>query len=86
MNLYFLLSCLVDEGCLYSLQQMIHQEIQMWRRLRHPNILEFYGYCATSKTPFLVCALKKNRDALFYLQNCPDANRKTLVRISLIGG
>ncbi|KAJ3486030.1 hypothetical protein NLI96_g4520 [Meripilus lineatus] len=66
-------------------ESMIHQEIQMWRRLRHPNILEFYGYCATSKTPFLVCALKKNRDALFYLQNCPDANRKTLLHDASLG-
>ncbi len=55
------------------------EEVTMWKKLKHPNILEFYGYCTTSKQPFLVCALKKNRDALYYLQRNPHADRKKLV-------
>jgi len=59
---------------------IFQREVDVWKRLRHPNILEFFGACSIADSPFLVCALKSNGDAIKFLHNNPSANRTKLVR------
>jgi hypothetical protein len=58
---------------------MFQDEINVWKKLRHPNILEFFGACSIADPPFSVCAFKQQGDALNYLHNNPSANRCKLV-------
>ena len=61
---------------------MIQREIDVWKRLRHPNILEFFGACSIADPPFLVCAFKENGDVINYINHNPEANRQQLVRVA----
>lgn len=60
------------------------REISVWKDLRHPNILPFYGACSIADPPFMVCEYKSNGDAIQYLRKYPDANRLQLVRLSYV--
>ena len=62
---------------------MLDKEIDIWKKLAHPHVLQFYGACAIANPPFAVCAYKANRDALAYLDIYENANRHKLVRMSL---
>lgn len=64
--------------CLHMFQ-IFQKEIDVWKRLRHPNILEFYGACSIADPPFCVCAFKSKGDAVNYLHSKPYANRCKLV-------
>ncbi|KDQ53653.1 hypothetical protein JAAARDRAFT_698222 [Jaapia argillacea MUCL 33604] len=60
------------------------KEVDVWKDLRHPNIVEFYGYNYSSAPMFLVSSLKEEGDALTFLVSNPDANRaKLLHEVSL---
>lgn len=59
--------------------QLMDREINVWKDLRHPNIVGFYGACSIHDPPFMVCEYKANGDALKYLRKYPDANRIQLV-------
>jgi len=65
--------------------QMMEQELNIWKELRHPNILHFYGACSIAETPFFVCALMKNGNALQYLMKHPDTNRRKLLLDAALG-
>jgi len=54
-------------------------EVGIWSKLRHPNILPFYGASHTANPPFLVSAFMENGNLVRYLRNNPDANRVKLV-------
>lgn len=58
----------------------IRREIDVWKQLRHPHVLEFFGACTLSNPPFIVCALMEHGDAASYLREYPDADRRKLVR------
>ncbi|KIP10766.1 hypothetical protein PHLGIDRAFT_64906, partial [Phlebiopsis gigantea 11061_1 CR5-6] len=45
----------------------------------HPNILQFIGVCSTADPPFMVCAYKKNGNALDYLRKKPTVSRHKLL-------
>jgi hypothetical protein len=78
---------------------VLEKEIDVWRRLRHPHILQFHGACSVAdvgnhhlfytalvtrfQPPFAVCALKANGDALAYLAKYPMADRHKLVSVVL---
>ncbi|KDQ50042.1 hypothetical protein JAAARDRAFT_142635, partial [Jaapia argillacea MUCL 33604] len=60
------------------------KEVNVWKDLRHPNIVEFYGYNYSSAPMFLLSSLKEEGDALTFLLSNPDANRaKPLYDVSL---
>ncbi|PSS36757.1 hypothetical protein PHLCEN_2v1388 [Hermanssonia centrifuga] len=63
----------------------IQQEIDVWKRLRHPNILQFFGACSIADPPFMVCALKSNGDAVDYLRRNPSVNRSRLLYEASLG-
>ncbi|KDQ51910.1 hypothetical protein JAAARDRAFT_184749, partial [Jaapia argillacea MUCL 33604] len=65
--------------------KMLQKEVDIWKALRHPNILEFYGVCTTASLPFLVSALKREGHALDYIENHPDANRLKILYEALLG-
>ena len=58
--------------------QVLDHEISVWKRLRHPRILEFYGACSVADPPVFVCALKEC-DATSYVLEHKDANKAELV-------
>lgn len=58
---------------------MLQKEINVWKKLRHPNILQFFGACAIADPPFAVCAYKPRGNAINYLENNPSADRCKLV-------
>lgn len=62
-----------------TFEKMVIREIETWKGLRHPNILQFYGANPLGSPPFLVCALKENGDAIHYLRAHPTADRLKLV-------
>ncbi|EKM59924.1 uncharacterized protein PHACADRAFT_57584, partial [Phanerochaete carnosa HHB-10118-sp] len=39
------------------------REVDVWKRLRHPHILEFFGACSIADPPFMFCAYKQHGDA-----------------------
>lgn len=61
-------------------EKALDHEISVWKRLRHPRILEFYGACSAADPPFFVCALKEG-DAITYLRKYPSADRHRIVRL-----
>lgn len=63
----------------------MQQEVDVWKRLRHPHILEFFGACPIGSRPFLVCAYKEHGNAIEFLQRRPDADRCRLVSASGCG-
>lgn len=66
-------------------ESLVNQEMETWKRLRHPHILEFYGGSPIAKPPFFVCALKKNGDALHYIRQNPNADRLKLLYEASLG-
>ena len=65
-------------------QWAFEQEIDVWRRLHHPNILRFWGACSIADPPFMVCAFKANGDAVQYLHNNPNADRRKIVSVDIL--
>lgn len=65
--------------------QMFQKEINVWKNLRHPNILQFFGACAVADPPFAVCAYKSQGNAMTYLQNNPSADHCKLVSSATFG-
>ena len=59
--------------------QAIQQEVNIWKQLRHPNILQFFGACPMAEQPFMVCAFMVNGDANEYLRQNPGVDRRQLV-------
>ena len=66
-----------------TLVQILQKELDVWKRLRHPHILQFHGACSIADPPFAVCAYKSNGDALVYLTKHQDADRIKLVNTVL---
>ncbi|KDQ12658.1 hypothetical protein BOTBODRAFT_414223 [Botryobasidium botryosum FD-172 SS1] len=64
---------------------VFESEIEVWKHLRHPNILEFFGSCSIADPPFAVCALKSNRDVLNYLRRNPNEDRLKLLHQASLG-
>ncbi|GJE97456.1 kinase-like protein [Phanerochaete sordida] len=57
----------------------LEREVDVWKRLRHPHILQFFGACSIADPPFMVCAYKQNGDAVDYLLRFPRTNRVQLL-------
>ncbi|EIW83555.1 kinase-like protein [Coniophora puteana RWD-64-598 SS2] len=58
---------------------MAYNEIIVWRQLRHPNILPFYGVFKESDRINLVSPLMRNGCLTSYLKENPQANRFRLM-------
>ncbi|KDQ50006.1 hypothetical protein JAAARDRAFT_186570 [Jaapia argillacea MUCL 33604] len=63
----------------------LQQEIDIWQSIRHPNILEFYGYNSSSEPIFLVSALKKRGNAVAFFIDNPGASRPKLLYEASLG-
>lgn len=61
--------------------QALQQEVDVWKSLSHPHILQFIGVCPTADPPFMVCAFKPSGNVLDYLRKKPTASRHKIVRI-----
>ena len=59
-------------------------EVDVWKRLKHPNILQFFGANPFPNQPFLVSALMEYGDATEYLRRNPNADRTQIVRSRVI--
>lgn len=64
--------------------QMMIGEVDVWKRLAHPNILQFYGANPLAGQPFLVSALMANGDAIEYLRKNPNADRTQIVGLDIL--
>ena len=62
----------------YAIQTLM-REINIWKSLRHPCVLAFYGCSPSSDPPFLVCEYKSNGNAREYLKKTGHADRRQLV-------
>ncbi|EIN11966.1 kinase-like protein, partial [Punctularia strigosozonata HHB-11173 SS5] len=60
------------------------REIDIWKRLRHPHILPFFGACSIADPPFAISALKQ-ADASSYLRSNPDADRIQIILEAILG-
>lgn len=60
------------------------KEIDVWKDLRHPNILAFYGACSLADPPFMVCEYKANGNVIEYLRQYPDVERCQLVCCTMV--
>ena len=54
-------------------------DVQLWRRLNHPNILPFYGASMSQDQFSLVSPRMENGNVLSYTRKHPEANRLHLV-------
>ncbi|KAJ3527660.1 hypothetical protein NM688_g8100 [Phlebia brevispora] len=64
---------------------VIQQEIDVWKRLHHPHILQFFGACNIAEPAFIVCALQANGDIVNHLRDNPDAGRRKLLHDASLG-
>ncbi|KAF7797649.1 hypothetical protein EIP86_008849 [Pleurotus ostreatoroseus] len=64
---------------------IIQREIDVWKRLRHPHVLQFLAACTVSEPSFLVCSLKTNKDIMKYLLRNPKADRTQLLYHASLG-
>ncbi|KDQ49385.1 hypothetical protein JAAARDRAFT_42951 [Jaapia argillacea MUCL 33604] len=68
------------KGIKEKLLTRLKDEILAWHRLRHPNILQFYGVVQKSNTIAMVSPWCNNGTVIDYLKDvCPDADRMKLV-------
>ncbi|KDQ50015.1 hypothetical protein JAAARDRAFT_142588 [Jaapia argillacea MUCL 33604] len=65
--------------------KLLQQEVAVWQSLRHPNILEFYGYNSSSDPLFLVSAHKQKGDAREFFDLNPEASRPKLLYEASLG-
>jgi len=62
----------------------IRNEVKIWSKIRHPNVLQFLGANILDEKPFIVMPYLKNGNARHYLQEHPDSDRlQILYDISL---
>lgn len=77
------LAACVAEHAVYSLSQVLQKEVDVWKHLRHPRIVQFYGACSIADPPFIVLAFMPNGDAAEYLYRNPHADRLSLVSMTI---
>ncbi|GJE85576.1 kinase-like domain-containing protein [Phanerochaete sordida] len=65
--------------------QVMDSEVEIWMKLRHPNILRFYGCCSFADPPFMVCEYQENGNINEYLRSKPDADRRKLLHDACSG-
>ncbi|KAI0091054.1 kinase-like domain-containing protein [Irpex rosettiformis] len=64
---------------------VIEVEVDLWRRLKHENIVRFYAACSISDPPFMVCELKQYGNINKYLGQFPQANIRRLLTDASLG-
>ncbi|KDQ19169.1 hypothetical protein BOTBODRAFT_103444, partial [Botryobasidium botryosum FD-172 SS1] len=60
------------------LLKLLRRETEVWHRLDHPNILEFYGVYRHESLDYLVSPWVPNGDLLTYLKSHPQIDRKSM--------
>jgi len=53
----------------------IRDEVQIWSRIAHPHVLQFFGACLEATQPFIVSKYCGNSNAITFLRLHPDTNR-----------
>jgi len=62
-------------------RKRLNREVYVWHRLDHPNIAKMFGTSYhMSGRPAMILEWYRNGNAVEYLENHPDADRKLLVR------
>ncbi|KIK70059.1 hypothetical protein GYMLUDRAFT_539153 [Collybiopsis luxurians FD-317 M1] len=56
-------------------REAMYEEVEIWTRLHHPNILSLYGLCLESIAPFMVMEYCQFGNVCDYLRVYPTANR-----------
>ncbi|KAI8800055.1 kinase-like domain-containing protein, partial [Cladochytrium replicatum] len=54
------------------------REVRAWYPLRHPNVLELLGACASAERPFMISPLMTGGHALQYLERHPVSASRSL--------
>ncbi|KAJ3335050.1 hypothetical protein HDU93_006596 [Gonapodya sp. JEL0774] len=62
-----------------NLKALVHNEVERWYRLRHPNIIQLFGANLRATPPFMVSPYMRNGDLLTYLTKNPRADRIDLI-------
>ncbi|KAF9060402.1 hypothetical protein BDP27DRAFT_1301860 [Rhodocollybia butyracea] len=68
-----------DEQIRQKLESDFCHEALLWRQLRHPNVLPFFGVNTTLFGFCLVSPWMSNGDIVMYLKNHPDHNRRSVI-------
>ncbi|KDQ09112.1 hypothetical protein BOTBODRAFT_37355 [Botryobasidium botryosum FD-172 SS1] len=57
----------------------MQREVNVWRKLNHPNVLPFIGWCILESKAYMISPWMENGDALTYVKKRPQANRLQLL-------
>ncbi|KDQ09404.1 hypothetical protein BOTBODRAFT_178967 [Botryobasidium botryosum FD-172 SS1] len=60
-------------------ERRMKREMNVWSKLRHPNVLPFIGWCTLKSTSYMVSPWMENGDALAYVKQKPQADRLKLL-------
>ncbi|RDB28781.1 Serine/threonine-protein kinase HT1 [Hypsizygus marmoreus] len=71
-----------DSSSTGNIFKIFCKEAILWRHLRHPHVLPFYGVCQWPGAPLRVCLVSpwmENENIVQYLQKNPHADRRALI-------
>jgi len=74
-NTMVALKVLVIENGIAPSPTSIHNEIEIWSTVQHPNVVQFLGANILDDKPFIVMPYFKNGNSRDYLQKHPDSDR-----------
>lgn len=64
---------------------MMRLTVQIWRELRHPHVVQFFGGSTVDDPPFLIMPFLRNGNVRRYLMKHPQANRLKLASEIALG-
>ncbi|KDQ05840.1 hypothetical protein BOTBODRAFT_122208, partial [Botryobasidium botryosum FD-172 SS1] len=59
--------------------QRMTREMSVWKKLNHPNVLLFIGWCILESKSYMISPWMENGNALTYVKRKPQANRLQLL-------
>lgn len=58
---------------------MVDREVNVWRRLQHPNVLPLIGICTLDSVTYMVSPWMSKGNAFNYIKSNPEIDRLLLV-------
>ncbi|KAJ3339885.1 hypothetical protein HDU93_007659 [Gonapodya sp. JEL0774] len=74
---------LLSHALTADLKKDFMDEVSIWHKLRHPNVILLLGACVESSSPFMVSQFMENGDVTKYLQL--NANMGPVRKVELMG-